>query len=338
MPMSENQVRFLLLNLKRAGYHDALFDAENDHIVPMPENPDLWMNGNGVCFKDGAGQDIRDLAHGPMSDIHRQTRDMLHNWQNARPMKITDVQNFRVLSEFGNVVLAARDDGPQGMHFVTWDYDPAHTGVSHGHYTTLYAGAKEDFAIRAGLIDANRLFEHEELALIRGAFRFLAGEDNRAVFADDNLVLSVTNKVERLCPELVHESQNTPDVAPGKNPSRWNDAFAQEYEDAELFGKPALFTSVRIDHATVPDGFYAYELSANAEGEPMTVGMEAESGYVGTVITTEPLEIGEDDYLYLGTSGTDDYAITFMGTTNSLDEFQYHHAPVDEAPQQGQQL
>ena len=47
-------------------------------------------------------------------------------------------------------------------------------------------------------------------------------------------------------------------------------AFTEEYEYIELFGKPGLFTNARIDRDTVPEGWYAYDLRGSDydPGEP----------------------------------------------------------------------
>ena len=66
-------------------------------------------------------------------------------------MRIPDVNNYRLLSEHGKVLLAAQEDGEQGLHFVTWEYSYNRTGVNHEHYSTDYEGTKRDFAVRSGL-------------------------------------------------------------------------------------------------------------------------------------------------------------------------------------------
>ena len=37
------------------------------------------------------------------------------------------------------------------------------------------------------------------------------------------------------------------------------------FEEAELFGKPALFLDAKVDSKAVPDGLYRYELRGSAE-------------------------------------------------------------------------
>ena len=59
-------------------------------------------------------------------------------WNNAPPMPIKDVAEFRLLSEYNKIVLAARDDDDRGLHFVTWEYSYDCKGVGLGHYRTWY--------------------------------------------------------------------------------------------------------------------------------------------------------------------------------------------------------
>ena len=46
-----------------------------------------------------------------------------------------------------------------GVQFVTWDWSFDRTGLNQGNYfQENYAGAKQDFAIRAGLISKQQIF------------------------------------------------------------------------------------------------------------------------------------------------------------------------------------
>ena len=68
-------------------------------------------------------------------------------------------------------------------------------------------------------------------------------------------------------------------------------AFTEEYEYIELFGKPGLFTNARIDRDTVPEGWYAYDLRGSDydPGEPVTVEPSVVVNHAGTILTHEPI-------------------------------------------------
>ena len=85
-------------------------------------------------------------------------------------------EDFRLLADFGGVVLAGRErENGQGYQFVTWVWDYDRTRVSHGHYyEDHFQSAKQDFAVRSGLISRAQLFTPEELTeLYRATDYFL---------------------------------------------------------------------------------------------------------------------------------------------------------------------
>lgn len=91
-----------------------------------------------------------------------------------------------------------------------------------------------------------------------------------------------------------------------------------DYERFELLGHDALFTSLRIDRKTLPEGFHAYDLrdSDDCDGTPSEVRKFVMVNHWGTVVTREPIEgadkgivLNEGDYNYLGESITlDEFA------------------------------
>lgn len=74
-------------------------------------------------------------------------------------------EKFHLLADFGGAVLAGRElENGRGYQFVTWIWDYNRTGVSYGHYYDEdFCGAKQDFAVRSGLISKTQLFSPEEL-------------------------------------------------------------------------------------------------------------------------------------------------------------------------------
>ena len=76
-------------------------------------------------------------------------------------------EKFKLLMDYGGYVLAGQDRGQYGFQFVTWEWDWNHAGVGTGNYwESNYQGAKEDFAVRAGLVRRNQLF-NEEQSMVR---------------------------------------------------------------------------------------------------------------------------------------------------------------------------
>jgi hypothetical protein len=63
---------------------------------------------------------------------------------------------YRVLADFNGVVLAGKET-LLGAQFATWAWGYDRKGLNNGHYYREdYQGAKEDFALRAGLVTRER--------------------------------------------------------------------------------------------------------------------------------------------------------------------------------------
>ena len=98
--------------------------------------------------------------------------------ETAPPLKAESLADgYRVLAEFNGTVLAGKKT-LLGAQFVTWAWDYDRRGVSNGHYYMEdYQGAREDFALRSGLVARERVFDREQLEGLRQAVQgFLYGE------------------------------------------------------------------------------------------------------------------------------------------------------------------
>ena len=72
-----------------------------------------------------------------------------------------------------------------------------------------------------------------------------------------------------------------------------HDAMTEHYEEIAVCGKPALFTSIRIERDTVPEGLYAYDVWHDDEcrGIPCEIALFIMVNHWGTIILAEPLEL-----------------------------------------------
>lgn len=73
--------------------------------------------------------------------------------------------DYRLLAEFNGVILAGHHTS-YGAQFITWEWDCGGTGVHTGHYHDFgpdsYTAAKQDFALRSGLVQDSPLFPPEQ--------------------------------------------------------------------------------------------------------------------------------------------------------------------------------
>ena len=89
-----------------------------------------------------------------------------------------------------------------GAKFVTWEWDFDRQGVHAGHYfMENYEAAKQDFAVRAGLVESQRLFSDEQLAVIRNACEFALEDDATLSYAEEKQLQSVQEQIELLLPQ-----------------------------------------------------------------------------------------------------------------------------------------
>lgn len=72
-----------------------------------------------------------------------------------------------------------------------------------------------------------------------------------------------------------------------------HDADRLTYDEVTIFGVPALFTDLRVDRSTVPDGVYRYEVRYSDEdgGEPVELARGIMVDFFGTVLTREPIQL-----------------------------------------------
>lgn len=98
-------------------------------------------------------------------------------------------------------------------------------------------------------------------------------------------------------------------------------AREEQFEHVELFGKPALFTNFRIDRATVPKGFFCYDLRGSDcdPDRPITVENQVGVNHAGTVLTPEAVAIPKEGFRRL--SGK----LNFLGERLQLSEFCEKH-------------
>lgn len=171
----------------------------------------LW-NGKPLCTVDANGtvrfspDDIRgadeDRQLQTVTQTVAQVKEYLRIMERAPTLKAVDLdEDYKILAEFDDTVLAGRMC-KNGARFVTWEYDFDRRGVHAGHYFMhRYDGAKQDFAVRAGLVNEQRLFSDEQLAVIRNACAFALEDDATLSYAEEKLLLSVQGQIEQLLPE-----------------------------------------------------------------------------------------------------------------------------------------
>ena len=129
-------------------------------------------------------------------------KEYMRIFERAPALKAIGLEDtFKVLADFGDAVLAGQL-GKKGARFVTWEWDFDRQGVHAGHYfMENYEAAKQDFAVRAGLVERQRLFSDEQLAVIRNACAFALEDDATLSYAEEKQLHSVQEQIELLLPQ-----------------------------------------------------------------------------------------------------------------------------------------
>lgn len=74
--------------------------------------------------------------------------------------------------------------------------------------------------------------------------------------------------------------------------NRYN-AMEEKFELVTVFDKPMLFTCIRIDRSSVPEGLYMYEVrhDDNQQGDPVQIANWIMVNHWGTLISSVPLAL-----------------------------------------------
>ena len=188
---------------------------ESDNLIHAS-----W-NGKPLCTVDANGtvrfspDDIRGAAEDRQLQAVTQTvaqvKEYLRIMERAPTLKAVGLdEQYKILAEFDEIVLAGRMS-KNGARFVTWEYDFDRRGVHTGHYFMQnYEGAKLDFSARSGLVNRQRLFSDEQLAVIQSACEFSLEEDITLSYAEEKLLRSVQEQIGQLFPDTVQKQEQQP--------------------------------------------------------------------------------------------------------------------------------
>lgn len=111
----------------------------------------------------------------------------------------------KILEHDGHVLAMGKMQ--EGFEFATWLYTYDGNSVTLGHYFTSLEAAKEDFAKRAGLINANRMFGETDLKLIHSSLVNYVGLNDNLNYKDEKAIGSILEKIELIVPEILRHKK-----------------------------------------------------------------------------------------------------------------------------------
>ena len=215
---TSRQLRYLeevRIPLHRAGFETLPLEGA--------QLPVLW-NGAPLCRITGKGSVFyrREDVNTPLAedallrveDIAARTREYMLAMETAPQLKASGLEgDYRILADFNGTVLAGMHS-KHGVQFVTWDWDYDRTGLSHGHYfMENYDGAKQDFAIRSGLIHKEQLFSPEQMTEIyRCCADSVDGDFFDLTAEQEKVIRSVQQQIEDCVPDVVERIRQQEDA------------------------------------------------------------------------------------------------------------------------------
>ena len=195
---------------------------KNRLTVLLNDQPVLSVSAGSDVFLLPAGSNQPEASE--LYHKVAQTADEVYTYveevQTAPTLHISGLsEKFHLLADFGGAVLAGRElENGWGYQFVTWIWDHNRTGVSHGHYYEEdFQGAKQDFAVRSGLISKAQLFSPEELTQLYRAIDYLLDEGPELEDGQLKALQTSRTKIEYTVPDLAERLEQSQGQEPQMN-------------------------------------------------------------------------------------------------------------------------
>ena len=144
---------------------------EQDDLLPVEWDGlplcRITADGGVRYWQEDVATPERERACERATDLACTVREYMTLLEQAPPLQAQSLTgDYRLLADFNGAVLAAHPTR-LGVQFVTWDWSCDRTGLNQGNYfQENYAGAKQDFAIRAGLVSKQLIFNEAQLTEI----------------------------------------------------------------------------------------------------------------------------------------------------------------------------
>ena len=141
---------------------------EQDELLPVKWDGlplcRITADGGVRYWREDVAAPERERACERATDLACTVREYMTLLEHAPPLQAQSLTgDYRLLADFNGAVLAAHPTR-LGVQFVTWNWSFDRTGLNQGNYfQENYVGTKQDFAIRAGLISKQQIFNQEQL-------------------------------------------------------------------------------------------------------------------------------------------------------------------------------
>jgi hypothetical protein len=210
--MTGEKLKEFKRRLQDEGFEDNL-DELGAGAVRDGEQYIFLMDDGEIRFKP----EDREFAY-RVRDIRDEVDEYMTEYQNADPNKALfksgGRSDTRTLASYNCCEFAARRLPNGSMDFVTWRVVKDNSREI-GHYFNDYSAAKQDFAVRAGLIDRDRLFTETELTVIRSHLSdYLSIDAGEHIDGkNEQAIRGVIKKIDNVVvPEIKEQAQEAEDM------------------------------------------------------------------------------------------------------------------------------
>lgn len=184
---------------------------EGQPVLYVAPSSDVFLLPGG-----SKNEAANDLYH-QVATVADEVYEYVEAVQNAPLLHASDLhEDFHLLADFDGAVLAGRElEHGWGYQFVTWTWDFDRAGVSHGHYYQgNFRGAKEDFAVRSGLISRAQLFTPEQLTELYRATDLFLEEGPEPSESQLRAIQDARTKIKYTVPDLQDRLEQSQEQGP----------------------------------------------------------------------------------------------------------------------------
>ena len=204
---AEAQKRYLKEMSVRLAHAGVTVGVVADNSLPV-EYGGMYLcrvsGKSGVLYRDRDTEgEKRRAALQRVIDTADTVDEYMRLMERAPHLEATGLHgDYRILADFQNAVLAGHPT-KHGVQFITWEWSYDRTGVGTGHYFEQdYIGAKQDFALRAGLIDRDMLFSLEQLTEVYRSIHETLDSAYPITAERSKLLEAAAEQIERAVPDL----------------------------------------------------------------------------------------------------------------------------------------
>ncbi len=120
-------------------------------------------------------------------------------------------EHYKLLADYNGTVLVGHPTS-FGVQFITRDWCYGHAAVTQGHQMAgNYEAAKQDFAVRSGLIDKRMLFSQDQLTEIYRCIQDTLDHQYDITFDQENMLKDTQEQIIDIVPDLDQRVQRAMD-------------------------------------------------------------------------------------------------------------------------------